>query len=147
MGFHNFKWFELGMGLIWAIVIAVIVASLVQSAFRSSYLLGVSCVVLCNAIICGILSYYISKEASFFFLGLLLGEIGVAVAIVVRANNKQKSNVSSKNPSEHRQSKDDKYATLERLDGLRKKKIITEKEFQAEKSKILSGNRKERSKK
>ena len=125
------------------LVLTFLVYPFLESTFKGSApLMTALCVTLGNALICGLVSSYISKESSFFFLGLLLGEIGVAIAIVMHVNDKQKSTAGSKISSGHRQSTEDKYATLEHLDSLHKKKIITEKEFQTEKRKILRTDKK-----
>ena len=133
-----------------AILIAIVVLMIVialefiipsLNSGRPLSLFEISCIALCNGAVCGIISSYISKERSFFFLGLLLGEIGVAIAIIMRVNNKQ-NNMSSKIQTNHQQPIENKYATLEHLDNLRKKNIITEKEFRIEKAKILKTNNK-----
>ena len=136
--FPNPRWSRAILIVMVILVIAITLEFIIPSfsSSRPLSLFEISCIALCNGVVCGLISSYISKEGSFFFLGLLLGEIGIAIAIIMRANNKQKE--GSKIQSNHQQPVENKYATLEHLDNLRKKNIITEKEFQAEKEKILN---------
>lgn len=71
----------------------------------------------------------LQNEKNSYLIGVVLGVIGVIIAVCIRVNKTTISNNENIN----------KYKSLEQLAKLKESKTITELEFETEKSKILKG--------
>lgn len=79
---------------------------------------------------CGYVTRKILQNAkNSYFIGLVLGIIGVIIAVCIRVNKTTINNNENTN----------KYEILEKLTKLKESGAITELEFEIEKSKILKG--------
>lgn len=90
--------------------------------------LSIICLPLGMGLICGYITRKIlQSQKGAYCIGLFLGIIGLVIAICVRLSNNSTDNVNSNN----------KYSDLQKLAELKENGILTEKEFEQQKEKIL----------
>ncbi len=90
------------------------------------------CVPVGVGLICGYITRKIlPSNKNAYWVGFLLGIIGIVVVICIRPTNSTINNTSNSNKN--------KYVDLERLAELKQSGILTEEEFEIEKTKILKG--------
>ena len=96
---------------------------------EEAMILSFVCGAIGGTFIWGYITYRLMKGKEYsFLLGFLLGIIGVIIAIVKRMDeHKETNNINSSN----------KYEDLERLQKLKENGVITEAEFEIEKTKLL----------
>lgn len=121
----------LGLGII-SIIVGVL-APLQKIGFLGMTIwldpdLSMICLPIGSGLVCGYITRKILLDnKSAFFVGLVLGIIGVIIAVCIRP----KSNANKYNNDSN------KYEELEKLAKLKQGGVLTEKEFEIEKEKIL----------